>query len=188
MPAYAFDGNIPVVSQGSYVHPSAVLIGDVIIGENCYVGPLVSLRGDLGQVKIDHDSHIQDNCVIHADEGGRVHVGSHCHIAAGSVLYNCTLGRRCFIGMGSVILDRAIIGQQSMVSPASHVQAGFNGTESQLLAGNPAYPCGAVTMATLYARQQADQRYRELVIRARHTLQEVDPLSTVAHRHHRASL
>ncbi|MDH2433926.1 hypothetical protein WH50_01465 [Pokkaliibacter plantistimulans] len=176
MPVFAFDGLIPVVDPSAFIHPSAVLIGDVYIGGNCYIGPLTSLRGDLGTVEIRSGSHVQDNCVLHSTAGRRTLVEEDTHIAAGATLCNCQVGRRAFVGMGAVVLDGAVIAEQSMVSPGSVVEANFSGQPNQLLAGHPAIPCGRVSLATLELQQRADQDYRQLVQRARHTMQEVEPL------------
>ena len=62
MPSYSIDGVIPVVDPSAYVHPTAVLIGDVIVGPNCYVGPCASLRGDFGRIVLEEGSNVQDHC------------------------------------------------------------------------------------------------------------------------------
>lgn len=66
MPAYAFEGLVPVVDPSSYVHPLASLIGDVIVGPGCYLGPGASLRGDFGRIVVEGDTSIQDSCTVHA--------------------------------------------------------------------------------------------------------------------------
>jgi phenylacetic acid degradation protein len=65
MPVYQIDGLTPVVPEESYVHPTAVLIGDVILGKGVYVGPNASLRGDFGRIVVKDGANIQDNCVMH---------------------------------------------------------------------------------------------------------------------------
>lgn len=65
MPIYQIDGLTPVVPEESYVHPTAVLIGDVILGKGVYVGPNASLRGDFGRIVVKDGANIQDNCVMH---------------------------------------------------------------------------------------------------------------------------
>ena len=72
MPCYSLEGVIPVVDPTAYVHPTAVLIGDVIVGPGCYVGPLASLRGDFGRIELEAGSNVQDCCVVHG-VGGREH-------------------------------------------------------------------------------------------------------------------
>ena len=66
MPCYAIDNVIPVVHPNAFVHPTAVLIGDVILEEGVYIGPFASLRADFGQIHVCKNSNVQDNCVIHA--------------------------------------------------------------------------------------------------------------------------
>ena len=69
MPAYAIDGVVPVVDPTAFVHETAVLIGDVIIGAGCYIGPHASLRGDIGRIIVGEGSNVQDSAVIHAFPG-----------------------------------------------------------------------------------------------------------------------
>lgn len=69
MPVYQIDGLTPVVPEESYVHPTAVLIGDVILGQGVYVGPNASLRGDFGRIVVKDGANIQDNCVMHGFPG-----------------------------------------------------------------------------------------------------------------------
>ena len=66
---YAIDGIVPVVDPTAYVHPSAILIGDVIIGPGCYVGPCASLRGDFGRLILERGANVQDTCVMHGFPG-----------------------------------------------------------------------------------------------------------------------
>ena len=72
MPCYAIDGLVPVIDPSAHVHPTAVLIGDVIIGANCYVGPCASLRGDFGHIELHAGANVQDTCVVHSFPGGDV--------------------------------------------------------------------------------------------------------------------
>ena len=69
MPAYMIDGLVPVVDPSAFVHPMAVLIGDVIVGPGCYVAPGASLRGDFGRIILEEGSNLQDNCVMHGFPG-----------------------------------------------------------------------------------------------------------------------
>jgi phenylacetic acid degradation protein len=98
MPSYEIDGLVPVVDPSAYVHPSAVLIGDVIIGPGCYVGPGASLRGDFGRIVLQAGSNVQDNCVLHSFPNHELVVGGRScngHIGHGAVLHGCTMVRLC---------------------------------------------------------------------------------------------
>ena len=79
---YAIDGIVPVVDPTAYVHPSAVLIGDVIVGPGCYVGPCASLRGDFGRLILEAGANLQDTCVMHGFPGTGAFVGIGAYLAA----------------------------------------------------------------------------------------------------------
>src|SRR3989449_3953893 len=84
---YSIDGITPVVDPTAYVHPTAVLIGDVIVGKGCYVGPHASLRGDFGRIELREGSNIQDSCVMHSFPGQDAIVEEDGHVGHGAVLH-----------------------------------------------------------------------------------------------------
>jgi carnitine operon protein CaiE len=138
MSYYAFEGLIPVVHPEAYIHPSAVLIGDVIVGAGVYVGPHASLRGDYGRLILEPGSNLQDGCIMHGYCDTDTIVCENGHIGHGAILHGCVIGRDALVGMNSVIMDGAIIGEESIVAAMSFVKAGFIGTARQLLVGTPA--------------------------------------------------
>src|SRR3954462_1097767 len=101
---YAINGVTPVVDPTAFVHPSAVLIGDVIVGAGCYVGPHASLRGDFGRVEMRAGSNIQDSCVMHSFPGQDAIVEEDGHIGHGAILHGCTIGRNAMVGMNAVVM------------------------------------------------------------------------------------
>ena len=113
---WQFDGVTPAVHPSAYVHPTAVLIGDVIIGPRCYIGPLASLRGDFGRLIIEEGANVQDSCVMHGFPGEDTVVGVDGHIGHGAVLHGCTVGRNALVGMNAVVMDRAVIGEEAIVA------------------------------------------------------------------------
>ena len=115
MLAYEFEGIRPVVDPTAFVHPTAVLIGDVIVGPLCFIGPGASLRGDLGRILLNEGCNVQDNCVMHCFPGKDVVVEPDGHIGHGAVLHGCTIKRNALVGMNSVIMDDAVIGEDSVV-------------------------------------------------------------------------
>ncbi|MCA1907325.1 MAG: phenylacetic acid degradation protein PaaY, partial [Magnetospirillum sp.] len=96
---YAIDGVVPVVDPTAFVHPTAVLIGDVVIGPRCYVGPLASLRGDFGAIRIGAGANVQDCCVMHAFPGQDAVVEEDGHVGHGAILHGCVVGRNALVGM-----------------------------------------------------------------------------------------
>ena len=123
MPVYSFKGFIPVVAPSSYVHPLAVVIGNVIIGENVYIGPGAVLRGDWGKIKIEDGCNVQENCVIHMFPGTTVHLQKNAHVGHGAVIHGAILEENCLIGMNSVIMDDAQIGKNTIIGALSFVPA-----------------------------------------------------------------
>ena len=107
MPSYSIEGVIPVVHPSAYVHPTAVLIGDVHIGPNCYVGPNASLRGDFGRIVLLAGANVQDNCVMHGFPQQDTVVEENGHIGHGAVLHSCIVRRDALVGMNAVVMDEA---------------------------------------------------------------------------------
>ncbi|MDU4353804.1 carnitine operon protein CaiE [Phytobacter diazotrophicus] len=176
MSYYAFEGLIPVVHPEAYIHPSAVLIGDVIVGAGVYVGPHASLRGDYGRLILEPGSNLQDSCIMHGYCDTDTVVGENGHIGHGAILHGCVIGRDALVGMNSVIMDGAVIGEESIVAAMSFVKAGFIGAARQLLVGSPARFIRDVTEEELHWKQLNTREYQDLAIRCRSSLYETQPL------------
>ena len=138
MSIYAFEGVIPVVHPTAYIHPSAVLIGDVIIGAGVYISPLASLRGDYGRLIVEAGANLQDGCVMHGYTDMDTIVQKMV-ILVMVLFFTVVLSVViALVGMNSVIMDGAIIGEESIVAAMSFVKAGFQGQARQMLMGSPA--------------------------------------------------
>ena len=135
---YAIDGVTPVVHPEAFVHPTAVLIGDVIVGAGVYVGPGASLRGDFGRLILGAGCNFQDNCVMHGFPGSDTVVEADGHIGHGAVLHGCVVKRNALVGMNAVVMDGAVIGESAFVAAMSFVKAGFAVPARSLVAGIPA--------------------------------------------------
>ena len=136
--AYSFDGVLPVVDSSAFVHPDAVIIGDVIIAAGCYVGPAAVLRGDFGRIEIGAGANVQETCVIHSFPNRDVVVEELGHVGHGAVLHGCHLERNVLVGMNSVIMDEARIGQNCIVGALSFIKAKAIFEPDQMIAGAPA--------------------------------------------------
>ena len=174
---YAIDGVVPVVDPSAFVHPRAVLIGDVIVGPRCYVGPGASLRGDFSQIVVGAGSSIQDNVVVHSFANVTVRVGENCGIGHGAVLHGCTLGRAVLVGMNAVVMDGVEIGDESIVSALAFVRAGFKAAPRSLLAGLPAKLIREIDQATVDWKAQGTGDYHRLTERSLATMEEVEALA-----------
>ena len=162
MSYYAFEGLIPVVHPTAFVHPSAVLIGDVIVGAGVYIGPLASLRGDYGRLIVQAGANIQDGCIMHGYCDTDTIVGENGHIGHGAILHGCVIGRDALVGMNSVIMDGAVIGEESIVAAMSFVKAGFRGEKRQLLMGTPARAVRSVSDDELHWKRLIPKSIRIL--------------------------
>lgn len=179
MSVYAFEGLIPVVHPEAYVHPSAVLIGDVIVGAGVYVGPLASLRGDYGRLILEAGSNLQDGCIMHGYCDMDTVVRENGHIGHGAILHGCVIGRDALVGMNSVIMDGAVIGDESIVAAMSFVKAGFVGAARQMLIGTPARVVRDATERELHWKRLNTKEYQDLAVRCRASLWETIPLTEV---------
>ena len=135
---YSIDGITPVVDATAFVHPSAVLIGDVIVGAGCYVGPGACLRGDFGHIEVHAGANIQDTCVLHGFPGVGTIVEEDGHIGHGVVLHGCIVRRNALVGMNAVINDNAEIGESAIVAAMAFVKARMVVPPRTLVAGIPA--------------------------------------------------
>lgn len=174
---YAIDGVIPVVHPEAFVHPTAVLIGDVIIGAGVYVGPGASLRGDLGRIEIGRGSNIQDNCIVHGFPGGLTVVEEDGHIAHGSVLHGCRVRRNALVGMNAVVMDDAEIGESSIVAAMALVTAGTQVPAHHLVAGVPGRVVRELKEQELNWKREATAEYQHLAVRSLASLRPVVPLT-----------
>ena len=174
---YSIDGVTPVVDPTAYVHPTAVLIGDVIVGAGCYVGPHASLRGDFGRVEMRAGSNIQDSCVMHSFPGQDAIIEEDGHVGHGAVLHGCLVGRNAMVGMNAVIMDGAEIGECAIVAAMAFVKANLKIPARSLVMGMPARVVRQITEQELQWKTEGTQVYQQLTRRCLATLRPVAPLT-----------
>ncbi len=174
---YSIDGITPVVDPTTYVHPSAVLIGDVIVGPGCYIGPLASLRGDFGRLEVRAGANLQDCCVMHGFPGTDTVVEEDGHIGHGAILHGCVVQRNALVGMNAVINDNAVVGESAIVAAMAFVKAGMVIPPRTLVAGVPAKIVRAITEQELAWKVEGTQSYQELTRRSLASLTATVPLS-----------
>jgi phenylacetic acid degradation protein len=179
MPCYAIDGLVPVVDPSAFVHPSAVLIGDVIVGPGVYVGPCASLRGDFGRIVLERGSNVQDNCTMHGFPGSDTVVEENGHIGHGAVLHGCVVRRDALVGMNAVVMDEAEVGEASFVAASAFVRAGLKIPPRSLTAGVPAKVLRELTEQEMQWKLDGTRTYQRLAERCLATLEEVAPLHEV---------
>ena len=179
MPCYEIDGLRPVVDATAFVHPSAVLIGDVIVGAGCYIGPVCSLRGDFGRLVLEAGSNVQDTCVMHGFPGTDTVVERDGHIGHGAVLHGCHIGRNALVGMNAVIMDNARIGESAIVAASAFVKAGMEVPPRVLVAGVPAKVVRALSEQEMQWKVEGTRSYQALAVRSLTTMREVTPLKEI---------
>ena len=134
-----FDGHRPQVSSDVYVAETAAVIGQVTIGGGSSIWFGAVLRGDVMRIAIGEQTSIQDNAVVHVTGGvsGTI-IGNRVTVGHGAIVHACTVGDDCIVGMGSVLLDRAVIGAHCIVGAGAVVTPGTVIPDGSLVVGSPA--------------------------------------------------
>ncbi len=174
---WSIDGVTPVVDPTSYVHPSAVLIGDVIVGRRCYIGPCASLRGDFGRIILKDGANLQDTCVCHGFPGTDTLVEEDGHIGHGAVLHGCRIRRGALVGMNAVVNDNAQIGEEAIVAAMAFVRAQMIVPPRTLVAGTPARIIRALTDQEVAWKAEGTASYQDLTRRSLATMTETVALT-----------
>lgn len=140
-----FKGIHPELAAGAWVHPRATVIGEVTLGENASVWPGAVVRGDVNSIHIGAASNIQDNSVLHVSHktpenpaGGPLVIGERVTVGHTVILHACTIEDECLIGMGSIILDRAVVKKHVLLGAGSLVPEGKVLESGYLYLGRPA--------------------------------------------------
>lgn len=145
MAIQVYNGIEPKVGKGVYIADSALVIGDVTLGTDVSIWPMVVARGDVHRIEIGDETNIQDGCVLHVTQRSRYNaagnpliVGRGVTVGHRAVLHGCTIGDLCLIGIGAVVMDGAVvedrimIGAGALVPPGKRLESGF------LYVGSPA--------------------------------------------------
>ena len=158
-----FEGRQPVIGDGVFIAPTAVVIGAVTIGDasSIYYGAV--LRGDMDTITVGEASNIQDNCTLHTDFGSPVVIGNRVTVGHNAVIHGCTLEDGCLIGMGAVVQNGARIGRGAVVAVGSVVRMGQQVPAGHLAAGVPAQIKKILDEAALAEFHDAADHYLELL-------------------------
>lgn len=173
---YSIDGVVPVIHPDAFVHPTAVLIGDAVVGAGCYVGPGASMRGDFGTVELMAGSNLQDNCIMHSFPSAACVVEEGGHIGHGAALHGCTVRAGGMVGMGAVVMDGAVIGEDAIVAACAFVSAGTVVAPRTLVGGVPARMLRALAESEIDWKRRGTAEYRELTRRCLASFAEAQPL------------
>ena len=173
---YAFNGIRPVVHPSSFVHPQAVVTGDVTIGKNCYIGPGAALRGDWGKIIVEDGCNVQENCTLHMFPGLTVLLKEGAHIGHGAIIHGATIGRNCLVGMNSVLMDHVLLGDESIVGALTFIKEGENIPPRSVVVGNPGKIIRAVTDEQLKWKTEGTVLYQQLPEQCKGELKKCVPL------------
>ncbi|WP_341502641.1 gamma carbonic anhydrase family protein [Gallaecimonas sp. GXIMD4217] len=140
----SYNGTYPQLERGAYVHHSAVLVGDIIVGRDSSVWPLVAGRGDVNHIRIGQRSNIQDGTVLHVTrkhkavpEGHPLLIGDDVTVGHKCMLHGCVLGNRILVGMGAIVMDGAVVEDDVIIGAGSLVPPGKRLASGYLYVGSP---------------------------------------------------
>lgn len=168
MPLSSYLGNFPLVGESVYVHPSAQVIGDVILGEESSVWCNAVVRGDVNRIRIGRCSNVQDLTMCHVShktpakpEGSPLVIGDYVTIGHSVILHGCTIGNECLVGMGTIVMDDAVIPDRVMIGAGSLVPPGKVLESGMLYVGRPVQAIRALTTDEIaYLRYSAEHYVR----------------------------
>lgn len=148
----AFRGVLPTLGARVYVDEQSCVLGDVAIGDDSSVWPFAVLRGDVNRIRIGARTSVQDNAVLHVTHDGpyspggvALDIGDDVTIGHGVILHACSIGHRCLLGMGSIVLDRAVLEDEVLLAAGSLVSPGKRLKGGWLYRGSPAQPARELT-------------------------------------------
>ena len=176
---YEFNGFKPVIKESTYVHPQANVTGNVIIGENCYIGPHCTIRGDFGKIIIEDGCNVQESCTVHMFPGTTVILRKNAHIGHGAIVHGGEIGENCLIGMNAVIMDNTVIGKESIIGALCFVPAKMNIPERSLVVGNPAKIIKEVSDDMIKWKTEGTKIYQNLAKECHDTLKTCEPLREI---------
>lgn len=138
MPLYELNGLRPTLHPGAWVAPSAELIADVVLGEGASVWFGAVIRADNTRISLGARTNVQEGAMLHSDPGAPLTVGEDCTIGHQAILHGCTVGTAALIGMGAIVLNRAVIGDECIVGAGALVTEGKAFPPGHLIVGSPA--------------------------------------------------
>ena len=173
---YQFNGYIPVINETAFIHPQATVTGNVIIGKNVYIGPGAAIRGDWGEIIIEDNCNVQENCTIHMFPGAPVLLREMAHIDHGAIIHGARIGRNAMIGMNAVVMDNVEIGDESIVGALCFIKANEKIPARSVVVGNPHKIVKQVTDEMINWKTEGTGIYMRLPMDCYEGLKEVEPL------------
>ncbi len=176
---FEFNGFRPVVHESAFIHPNATVTGNVIIGRKVYIGPGAAIRGDWGEIIIEDGCNVQENCTVHMFPGVTVRLHEDAHIGHGAIIHGATIGRNVLVGMNAVVMDRVLIGSDSLIGALCFVPEGMQIPERKLVVGNPAKIVKDMTDEMITWKSKGTAIYQQLPADLAATLKACEPLREI---------
>ncbi|MFX1513684.1 MAG: gamma carbonic anhydrase family protein [Promethearchaeota archaeon] len=173
MAIFEFEDKKPEIDPSAYISHSADVIGGVVIGPKCFIGPGARIRGDYGEIEIGEGTSIQENCVIHARPGKKTQIGKYVTIGHGAIIHTPTILDHATIGMGAIISDYAEIGEWAIVGEGCVVRSKQVIPNRKIVVGVPAKEIGDVDDKLIDLHTNYKKLYSELGLRYRESLREL---------------
>lgn len=155
-----------------YIHATAVVTGDVHLGEFVSIWPTAVLRADMDSIKIGDRTNIQDGCVLHVDTGIPLIIGNDVTVGHRAVLHSCTIGDNSLIGIGAIVLDGAQVGKNCLIAAGSLISPGKKIPDNSLVMGAPGRIIRTLTAEEIAKQQKSPKTYWELAVKAMEKEQE----------------
>lgn len=164
-----FEGKQPQLAKGVFIDDSALVLGDVTIGEDASVWPMAAVRGDVNRILIGARTNVQDNSVLHVTHDGPytpggvpLLIGDDVTVGHNVILHACTIGNRCLIGMGAIVMDKAVLEDEVFIAAGALVTPGKKLRGGYLYRGNPAVEARPLTQDELDNLHYSAQHYVRL--------------------------
>ena len=176
---YAFQGYIPVVHESSFVHPQAVVTGNVVIGKDVYIGPGAAIRGDWGAIIIKDGCNVQENCTIHMFPGITIVLEEGAHIGHGAIIHGAHIGKNVLVGMNSVVMDNVKVGDNCIIGALTFVPEGMDIPANKIVVGNPGKIIKDASDEMIAWKTKGTELYQKLPSQLYKTLHPCEPLREV---------
>lgn len=171
MAIYEFEGKRPVIGKDCFIHPQAVIIGEVELGERCYVGAGAVIRGDYGKIVIGNGTNIQENCVIHSEPETIAIIEENSLIGHSAIVHGpCLVQQNVTVGMGSIISSGCELESESLLAAGSVLPPGRTVPKAKIAMGNPARVVKDMDEQNRIYNQIGVKLYQDLALRCIHDL------------------
>ena len=170
---HSFEGRTPRIHETAYVAWNAEVEGSVDLAEGASVWYGAVLRADVASIRIGERTNVQDQAVLHVDSGMDCVLGNEVTVGHGAVVHACTVGDRCLVGMGAVILDGAEIGEESIVGAGALVTQGKKFPPRSMILGSPAKAVRELRPEEVRSLGEHARLYAELAERSKRRCREV---------------